>query len=140
MDLIKRNSLSNFFGDDAKLPTFDNLFDSFFGRYSSSFAVDIQRKDGEFLIKAELPGLSKEELNVELEHGILTITANKSDTKEEKTGEYIRRESYSGTLQRSFKIPSDVDTENIEASFKDGILSITLKETESQTAKIEITS
>jgi HSP20 family protein len=92
--------------------------------------------EGENLIfKAELPGMEKDNLTVELNNNILSIKADKK--RESKS--YIRAETYYGSMSRSFTIPYPVD-ENIDAHYKDGILTLALKKKidDKQLKKIEI--
>ncbi len=89
-------------------------------------AVDIVDHDDELLIRAELPGVQKDQLDVSLQEDLLTI---KTSTKEEKTEEkshYYRSEITSGTFSRTLSLPCAVDIAKVKSSFKDGVLELVL--------------
>ena len=112
------------------------LLDDFFG--GEDFVVDITDSEGSINLKAELPGVKKEDLTVDYQDGILTLKAEKKDAIEEKEGERIlRRESRYGSMQRSFTV-GDIDADNITATFTDGVLNIALKKKDRNFKKIEI--
>lgn len=84
--------------------------------------VDIEETDKEFLIKAELPAVKKEDVKVGLEDGVLTIQGERRQEKEEKDRKVHRVERSYGKFLRSFTVPRDVDDKKVMAEFKDGIL------------------
>ena len=99
----------------------ENLFDDFFGdSFERRFFGDHNPLD------IDLPGFKKDEVNVELENGYLTISAAKGLDRDQKDGEgrYIRQERYSGQCSRSFYV-GDIRPEDVTASFEDGILRLT---------------
>lgn len=100
--------------------------------------VDIIDHDNEIEVHAALPGVKKEDLDISVNNQTLTIhTKSKEEKKEE--GKYYRREITCGEYQRSLSLPDNVDGENAKASFKDGILTVTLPKTEKSKRKtIEI--
>jgi HSP20 family protein len=90
--------------------------------------VDISETDHDFLIRAELPGVDKENVHVTLDNGILTIKGEKkTETKDEK---WHRIECSYGSFVRSFTLPQNVATEKVEAGYKDGILNLTIPKLE----------
>jgi HSP20 family protein len=90
--------------------------------------VDISETDHDFLIRAELPGVDKENVHVTLDNGILTIKGEKkTETKDEKQH---RIECSYGSFVRSFTLPQNVATEKVEAGYKDGILNLTIPKLE----------
>jgi HSP20 family protein len=89
-------------------------------------AVDVSETDKAYEITAELPGMDEKNVEVKVANGILTIKGEKQDEKEEKQKDYYRRERSFGSFERSFQVPDDVDGDKIEASFKKGVLSVTL--------------
>jgi HSP20 family protein len=93
-------------------------------------AVDISEKDREYLVKAQLPGVKKDDVKIELLNGVLTITGERKFEKEEKTEKTHRVESAYGAFTRSFTVPEDVLAEKIAAEFKDGILAVRLPKTD----------
>ncbi len=116
---------------------FDNFLDEF--KESDKMKCDIYEKDNTYYLEADIPGFSKEDINVEFNKGNLTITAEKNSEEEENDKNYLRRERYYGKYQRSFYL-GEVDEEACEASFTNGILKIKVpKKLEEETKKnIEI--
>lgn len=92
--------------------------------------VDVKDEGDNYLIHAELPGYTKDEVSVELENGYLNITAAKNkEVSEEKDG-YIHKESYHGTVSRSMYVGEGVKAEDIKASLNDGVLKLTVPKKE----------
>jgi HSP20 family protein len=89
-------------------------------------AVDIVEKEKAYEVTAELPGMDEKNIEVKLANGGLTIKGEKEEEKEEKKKEYYLHERRFGSFERSFAIPEGVDTDKIEASFKKGVLTVTL--------------
>jgi HSP20 family protein len=103
-------------------------------------AVDVSETDKAYEITAELPGMDEKNVEVKVANGILTIKGEKQGEKEEKQKDYYMRERSFGSFERSFQVPDDVDGDKIEASFKKGVLSVTLpKNAEAQKAAKKIT-
>jgi HSP20 family protein len=99
--------------------------------------VDVKDKDDHFEITAELPGVSKDDLNVTFSNGVLTIEAEtKKEDKEEKDGKIIRQERRYGKFTRSFNLGTAIDEENISASFADGILRLDTPKTKPPEAEV----
>jgi HSP20 family protein len=102
-------------------------------------AVDITESDAAFVVKMELPGVAKEDVRVTLEQNVLTVKGEKKQEKESKASDYHRVERSYGTFQRCFTLPSTVKADRVDASFRDGILNITLpKAEESRPKEIEV--
>ncbi len=92
--------------------------------------VDVVERDGEVVVRAELPGVEKKDLNVSLTDRALTIRAStRKETKEEK-GEYYRKEISTGEVSRTVALPADVDGTKASAEFKDGLLEIVVPKTQ----------
>src|SRR5271157_1093592 len=91
--------------------------------------VDISEDDREYLIKAELPDVKKEDVKVTAEEGTLTITGERKFEKEEKGKKYHRVERAYGTFVRNFSLPDDASPGKVSAEFKDGVLSVHLAKT-----------
>ncbi|HZV21573.1 MAG TPA: Hsp20/alpha crystallin family protein [Hyphomicrobiales bacterium] len=89
-------------------------------------AVDIAESDKAYEITAELPGMDEKTIEVKLADGGLTIKGEKREEKEEKKKDYYLHERRFGSFERSFAVPEGVDADKIEASFKKGVLTITL--------------
>ena len=102
-------------------------------------AVDVSEDKEKYLIRAEVPGLKKEDIKITLVNDVLTISGEKKQEKEQKERSYHLVERSYGQFTRSFTLPTKVDPNNIKAEFKDGILEITLaKSPESKAREIEI--
>jgi len=103
-------------------------------------AVDIVEKDHVYEIIAELPGLDEKNIEVSLANGGLTIKGEKQEEKEEKKKDYYLHERHFGSFERSFRVPEGVDASKIEASFKKGVLTVTLpKSAEAKQSEKKIT-
>jgi HSP20 family protein len=96
-------------------------------------AVDIHETDDGFVIKAELPGVSKDDVSVDVHQNTLTLRGQRKHEAEVKQDKYHRVERAYGTFQRSFVLPTVVDQEKVQATFKDGVLELHLPK--SETAK-----
>ena len=126
------------FGEDL----FDEMMnfpfeDEFFGRRNPLYGknaknmmkTDVRETENSYEIDIDLPGFKKDEINAELKNGYLTISAAKGldkDEKDEKTGNYIRRERYAGSMSRSFYVGDNITQNEIRAKFENGILQLTL--------------
>jgi HSP20 family protein len=94
--------------------------------WSGAPAVDIVEKDTAYEVTAELPGLDEKNIEVKLINGGLTIKGEKQEEKEEKKKDYYLHERHFGSFERCFRVPDGVDADKIEASFKKGVLTVTL--------------
>jgi HSP20 family protein len=92
--------------------------------------ADITEDDKEYLIRAELPDLRKEDVKVTVENGVLTISGERKFEKEEKKKKYHRVERAYGRFVRSFTLPDDADANGVKADFKDGMLTVHLPKNE----------
>jgi HSP20 family protein len=92
-------------------------------------AVDITESDKAYEITADLPGISEKDIEVKLAPGGLVIKGEKREEKEEKKKDYYLHERRFGAFQRSFRVPEGVEADKIEASFKNGVLTVTLPKT-----------
>lgn len=136
MSLIPRNNLHNSLFD------FDNLFDHLWGgnmpettlsNDTFSPRIDVREKGKHYEISAELPGVNKDDVSVTLDNGVLTIAAEThQEDKEEKEGKVIRQERRYGKFMRTFNLGSDVQESDIQANFKDGVLTLTAPKKEEQ--------
>ena len=118
---------------------FENLYNDAFSRTWTP-AVDIyETADHQVVVKVELPGVSKDEVKIVMQENMLTIRGEKKQEMESKGSNYRKVERSYGSFQRSFTLPSTVKGEKIEASFKDGVLSISLpKAEEARRKEIEV--
>ena len=89
-------------------------------------AIDIAEHQGAFEIKAELPGMDEQNIELKVHNGTLTIKGEKSEETEEKEKEYYLCERRFGSFQRSFRIPEGADSDKIDAQFSKGVLTVTI--------------
>ena len=116
--------------DDNLFDIFDNFQKKFFDNTNANlpaFRADIRDMGDKFLLEAELPGFNKEDIDLALKDGILTIKAEHKESQDEKDekGEYLRRERRYGSFARSFDV-SGIDETAITAAYNNGILELTL--------------
>jgi len=95
-------------------------------------SVDISEDENEYLIKAELPEVGKEDVKVTVENGVLTLRGERRFEKEEKARKYHRIERSYGSFMRSLAMPDDADAEKVAAEFKDGLLKVHLPKSEAK--------
>lgn len=99
------------------------------GSWGKVPAVDIADTDKAYEITAELPGMDEKNVEVKFANGVLTIKGEKKEEKEEKKRDYHLSERRYGAFQRSFTVPDGIDAEKIDATFKDGVLTVSLPKT-----------
>ena len=103
-------------------------------------SADISEKPGEYVIRAELPAVRREDAKVTVEGDIITISGERKEDKEEKDEKFVRRESFRGSFSRSFQLPDDADTTRISAESKDGVLTVRVpRKAAAKPARREIT-
>ena len=123
---------------------FDDFFDSMLGawdNYSSRVpAVDVEETPSEFIIKAEMPGFSENDVKITVDKHVLHISGEVKEEDKEKEGKkYLIRERRHESFERSFSLPDGLDESKISAGFENGILTVTLPKTpEEQPRKIEV--
>ena len=89
-------------------------------------AMDIEEKDGTYLVKADLPGVNKDDIHLELRDGYLTLKGERKYEHEEKEDHYRRIERTHGSFQRSLKVPEGLTQKDIKAKYRDGVLELTI--------------
>ena len=139
-----------FFDRDTFLTPFDKMFDSMvesqFPEVVKSVGVkpyqgsaypkvNVYEYDDKVGIVAEIPGLNKKQLNVEVEDGVLTISGDKHSTFEDEGAKVLRRELKQSSFKRSFELGEQLDGDNINANFKDGVLSVSIPKIEPEKPK-----
>jgi len=92
--------------------------------------VDIKENEGELVVQAEVPGMKKEDFNVNMKEGVLSISGEKRSEEKTEGDNWHRIERVFGRFQRSFYIPTEVDDKKIKAAYKDGVLTVTLPKRE----------
>jgi HSP20 family protein len=132
-------------GRDIMSKQFSDIMDEFFNDVVSqrrdSFvpSIDISETEEQFQISAELPGMKKEDINISLENGRLSISGERSFENEEKGKTFHRVETQYGSFSRSFQLPDNVSEESIKATYEDGLLDITIDKSQEKVKKqIEI--
>jgi HSP20 family protein len=109
---------------------FSDVYDQAFGKTWVP-AVDVyEGEGGEFVIKAELPEMKRDEISVTFDNGVLTLSGERNAATESREGRFHRIERRSGAFTRSFTLPSTVDAGRISASYKDGVLTVRLPQRE----------
>jgi HSP20 family protein len=105
--------------------------------YRPSF--DLFEKDGKYHLKAELPGIKKDDISISIDGDRVTITGKNESAREEEGSNYYLKEARSGSFSRSFQLPGEVDEGKVDANLKDGVLNVEmpLKETP-KSRKVEI--
>lgn len=130
---------------DVMSKRFSDIMDEFFNDAVSARrdnfvpSIDVSETENQFMITAELPGMKKEDINISLENGRLSISGERSFENEEKGKTYHRVETQYGSFNRSFQLPDNVSEESITATYEDGLLNITIDKSEDKVKKqIEI--
>jgi len=101
--------------------------------------VDIVNRDNEVILRAQIPGVDKKDLDISLTDNVITLKGHTSHEEKEERGDYYRRECSSGSFSRTFTLPSEVDGSKAKATFKDGVLELTIpKNEESKRYSIQI--
>ena len=123
------------------LSLFDELWPSTLVENGRPFSppMDVSETDNEYHVRVEIPGMEKDDVSIEFENNVLTLSGEKRTTHEEKGEKVYRVERRYGSFSRSLRF-ADVDSEKVKASFKDGVLEIDLPKTElAKPKKIDIT-
>jgi HSP20 family protein len=116
---------------------FDKLANEAEGTWHPS--VDISENENAFVLKAELPGVSREDINIDINNKTLTLKGEKKFEEKTEKENYVRVERSYGSFSRTFALSDKVDTENVKASYKDGVLEVTLpKKEEAKPKEIKV--
>ena len=116
----------NDFTDDFAVPAFADAGKELYGKHAKNLMkTDVKDTENGYDVDIDLPGFKKDEIQMKLEDGMLTISAAKGLDKDEKDkkGKYVRRERYAGSLSRSFYVGDNVTVEDIHPKYENGILS-----------------
>ena len=142
MQLVKWNPRNELFNWPDR---FNRIFEGFFSpavfgdEWSSMWewnpAVDVYENDNSIVIKAELPGVDKKDISIDVKGGVLTLKGERSYEKEVKEDKYYTKERSFGKFQRSFTLPTDVDPDKIDADYKDGVLKLNIPKPETHKPK-----
>ena len=144
--IFGENLFDEFFDDFFDFPVFDDpamkkAKKKLYGRHAANMMkTDVKEQDDHYEVDIDLPGFKKDELSLELKNGYLMITAAKGldkEEKEEKTGKFVRRERYVGSMSRSFYVGEDIRQEDIHAKYESGVLRLSIPKQEEKKAQIE---
>lgn len=140
MSLIKWQPFGDF--DDAFGRLMPSLFSRFprgaaesGGKFEWAPSADISETDQEYLIRAELPAVKKEDVKVTLDRGMITIHGERKVESESRNEKVHRVESFRGAFSRSFSVPDNIDDKQIRAESKDGVLTVHLPKVKTSPAK-----
>jgi len=133
--IFGENLFDEFFDDFFNFPVFDDRAmqkaqKQLYGRHAANIMkTDVQEHEDHYEVDIDLPGFKKDELSLELKNGYLTINAAKGLDKnetEERTGKFVRRERYAGSMSRSFYVGDHVKQEDIHAKYESGVLKLSI--------------
>lgn len=137
MTLIKHNRPdADVFGK-----RFSDILDEFFTDAVSTRqnrfipSIDVSETDKQFLVEVQLPGMKKEDINVNLENGVLTVSGERNIRNEQNEKKFHRVETHYGSFSRSFQLPEGIKPDSVKAAYNDGILSITVDKSEKENKK-----
>ena len=145
MELVRWNPVRDMFSLRNRMNRMHHMLDESF--YSTSTngeersvwnwkpVVDIVDNDANYVIKAELPGIDKKDITIDVKDRILTLKGERSSENEAKEDKYSRRERTYGKFERTFILPTNVDSESIKADYKDGVLAIDIPKPEEKKPK-----
>jgi HSP20 family protein len=119
----------------------DRLFDVFFGTQSQTIddpwrpSIDIEESNGNLMVRAEIPGMDKKDIKVVVKDDVLTISGERKRENETKDKTFHRIERSYGQFRRMIRLPAEVDADMVKATYKDGVLNVTLPKPESMKPK-----
>jgi len=130
---------------DPVFDPFDRDFDEFFNRMwpargamiKAGFKLDVREKDNEYLVEADLPGIKKEEIHIDLDEGRLTISVEREEKTEEEKKDYVHRERRYSSMSRSIYL-AGAKQEGITAKMENGVLDITIPKEAAPASKVDI--
>ena len=133
MPSIFRENLFDDLMESFAFPTFPDVDRALYGKNAKKLMkTDVQETQDGYVVDIDLPGFKKEEIQMQLENGYLTVNASKGLEKEEKNedGRYVRRERYAGSMSRSFYVGENVTENDIHPKYENGILTFSLPKEE----------
>lgn len=138
--IVRRNNSNNFMKPFPSVfsEMFDNHNNHFEGNYipqNAIPAVNVKENKKDFKIELAAPGMKKNDFNVDVNNGVLTISSEKEENSEVDEENYTRKEFSFSSFKRAFTLPENINNENIEAKYEDGVLEVTLKKKEIIPAK-----
>lgn len=137
MRKMRRNSIDDMFD------RMQNLFDEFqsTGKEMAGFGgmpVDVTEEDGEIVLKADLPGVSKENISLKADAQTVEISAESTQSLEEENEKYYRKERSRKQFHRTVKWPAEIDPETVNAEYDDGVLTVTAEKVNSDGREVDI--
>jgi HSP20 family protein len=105
---------------------FDRMFGDWLDGHERAWApaIDVVRDDGHLVVRADLPGIKPEEVKIEVEDDILTVSGEHTESSEQKDEHYVRRERRYGSFSRSMVLPAGIDAKDIKAEIRDGVVEV----------------
>ena len=128
MPSIFREDLFDDFMNDFAFPAFSNVDKTLYGKNAKNMMkTDVKENGDKYEVSVDLPGFDKDDVKVELKDGYLTISADKGlDKEDKKDKKYLRKERYEGSMSRSFYVGDEITQDDINASYKNGVLTLEL--------------
>lgn len=126
--IFEENLFDNFM-NDFTFPSFPNVDKALYGKHAKNLMkTDVKDMENGYEVDMDLPGFKKDEIQIELKDGVLTVSAAKGLDKDEKDkkGNYIRKERFAGSMSRSFYVGKHVSTEDVHPKYENGILSFNI--------------
>jgi HSP20 family protein len=136
---VKETIMANITRFDPFSSNLDDLFKGFWvrpmrfdlegmqGMQQLQMKIDVKKSDGAYTVSADLPGVKKEDIQVNVDGNVVSISAEVKKESEEKKGEQVlRSERYYGKVERSFALDSDIDESKVDAKYEEGVLKLTL--------------
>ena len=124
---------------------FDGIFDDMMpvvrgvSGVFNSYPADIKENETDYILEMNVPGFKKENIDISIEDGMMTIKSEREETSEKKEdGKYLVKERSFSNMSRSFRIPENVDVANIKANMEDGVLKVSLPKTEKKDTSMKV--
>ena len=131
--LFTDNFMDDWMDDFGFMKGLDNVDRKLYGKHANKVMLtDVREHDDHYEVEIDLPGFKKEDINVELHNGYLTVSASKGleENEKNKEGHLVRQERYSGTMSRSFYVGDETTIEDIKAKFENGVLTLNVAKKE----------
>ena len=131
--IFRENLFDDWMDDFSWMRDFGNVDRKLYGKHAGrEMLTDVRDHEDHYEVEIDLPGFKKDQIQVELHDGTLTITAQKGLEQNEKNseGKYVRQERYSGMMSRSFYVGENMTEEDIKAKFEDGVLKLNIPKKE----------
>lgn len=120
---------------------FDRLWPEWLGDVGEEWTptVNFYEKDGNYHLTAEVPGMKREDISVTVENGFVTVSGKKETSSEEKTADYYLKETRTGSFSRTIRLPGDIEEGKVDATYRDGVLTVVLPaKGDTKTKKIDV--